>query len=126
MDSFNSAGLKSKMTRVYTSIMLRIVAMQLCKIADTCLSTALDFHKCIALVPLFACGQHRTMVLQALACSLQNKSFARKIHPPTIQKSTSFEVLFGGEGWIRTIEVTDNRFTVCSLWPLGNLSVWSW
>ena len=32
----------------------------------------------------------------------------------------------GGEGWIRTTEVTDNRFTVCSLWPLGNLSVWSW
>ena len=29
----------------------------------------------------------------------------------------------GGEGWIRTTEVTDNRFTVCSLWPLGNLSI---
>ena len=27
----------------------------------------------------------------------------------------------GGQGWIRTIEVTDGRFTVCSLWPLGNL-----
>ena len=75
------------MTRVYASIMLRIVAMHLCKIADTCLSTALDFHKYIALVPLFACGQHRTMVRQALACSLQNKSFARKIHPPTIKKA---------------------------------------
>ena len=32
----------------------------------------------------------------------------------------------GGERWIRTTEVVDNRFTVCSLWPLGNLSVWSW
>ncbi len=31
--------------------------------------------------------------------------------------------LAGGEGWIRTTEVTDNRFTVCSLWPLGNLSI---
>ena len=28
---------------------------------------------------------------------------------------------FGGQGWIRTIEVCDGRFTVCSLWPLGNL-----
>ena len=27
----------------------------------------------------------------------------------------------GGQGWIRTTEVTDGRFTVCSLWPLGNL-----
>ena len=40
------------------------------------------------------------------------------------EKSTSCDVLFrGGEGWIRTTEVTDNRFTVCSLWPLGNLSI---
>ena len=35
--------------------------------------------------------------------------------------------IFGGQGWIRTTEVGDDRFTVCSLWPLGNLSVyWSW
>ena len=32
-------------------------------------------------------------------------------------------VFFGGGGWIRTTEVTDNRFTVCPLWPLGNSSV---
>ena len=25
----------------------------------------------------------------------------------------------GGRWWIRTTEVTDNRFTVCPLWPLG-------
>ena len=29
----------------------------------------------------------------------------------------------GGWGWIRTIEVSDDRFTVCSLWPLGNPSI---
>ena len=29
----------------------------------------------------------------------------------------------GGERWIRTIEVVDNRFTVCPLWPLGNLPI---
>ncbi len=27
---------------------------------------------------------------------------------------------FGGREWIRTTEVSDDRFTVCSLWPLGN------
>ena len=32
---------------------------------------------------------------------------------------------FGGERWIRTIESVANRFTVCPLWPLGNLP-WSW
>ncbi len=26
---------------------------------------------------------------------------------------------FGGRWWIRTTEVSDNRFTVCPLWPLG-------
>ena len=37
------------------------------------------------------------------------------------------ESLPGGERWIRTIEVVDDRFTVCSLWPLGNLPIfWSW
>ena len=30
----------------------------------------------------------------------------------------------GGSGWIRTIEVTDNRFTVCPLWPLGNAPIY--
>ena len=43
---------------------------------------------------------------------------------------------FGGRRWIRTIEVSDNRFTVCPLWPLGNspiykpnrswIVLWSW
>ena len=36
---------------------------------------------------------------------------------------TKLRVFFGGEGWIRTIEANSNRFTVCSLWPLGNLSI---
>ena len=34
-------------------------------------------------------------------------------------------LVFGGGGWIRTTEVTDNRFTVCPLWPLGNSSIFS-
>ena len=38
----------------------------------------------------------------------------------------------GGRWWIRTTEVIDDRFTVCSLWPLGKPSIfnyqldWSW
>ena len=41
---------------------------------------------------------------------------------------TSYQLLYsaidldGGGRWIRTIEVVDNRFTVCPLWPLGNPS----
>ena len=30
----------------------------------------------------------------------------------------------GGRGWIRTTEVSDDRFTVCSLWPLGNSPIY--
>ena len=29
----------------------------------------------------------------------------------------------GGQGWIRTTEACRGRFTVCSLWPLGNLPI---
>jgi hypothetical protein len=32
-------------------------------------------------------------------------------------------IFFGGGRWIRTIEIADNRFTVCPLWPLGNSSI---
>ena len=32
---------------------------------------------------------------------------------------------FGGRGWIRTTEVSDNRFTVCPIWPLWNSPVYS-
>ena len=34
--------------------------------------------------------------------------------------------LNGGQGWIRTTEVVDGRFTVCSLWPLGNLPIFNY
>lgn len=32
-------------------------------------------------------------------------------------------VFRGGRGWIRTTESDADRFTVCSLWPLGNPSL---
>ena len=40
------------------------------------------------------------------------------------KRTTSTVVLFsGGRGWIRTTESGAGRFTVCSLWPLGNPSI---
>ena len=52
-------------------------------------------------------------------------SFAKGKHhsknaPLSVDKSAFF---VGGSGWIRTTEVTDNRFTVCPLWPLGNAPI---
>jgi hypothetical protein len=38
------------------------------------------------------------------------------------QLSYSRKKKIGGEGRIRTFEGIAGRFTVCSLWPLGNLS----
>ena len=42
------------------------------------------------------------------------------------QRTVKTVLCVGGGGWIRTIEVEDNRFTVCPLWPLGNSSVFTW
>ena len=46
----------------------------------------------------------------------------RRIHPSHKKTAPRFAMLFfGGKRWIRTTEGGANRFTVCSLWPLGNL-----
>ena len=46
--------------------------------------------------------------------------------PPDKAKRTSADVrLLGGGRWIRTTEVSDNRFTVCPLWPLGNSPIFN-
>ena len=48
------------------------------------------------------------------------------IHPSPQRKTALISADFhGGEGWIRTTEVTDNRFTVCPLWPLGNSPIFT-
>ncbi len=44
--------------------------------------------------------------------------FSNKKHLRTV-----LGVKFGGRGWIRTTEGAADRFTVCSLWPLGNPSI---
>ncbi len=51
-------------------------------------------------------------------------------NPPTkklnkTKKTRYCKSFFGGQGWIRTTEVVDGRFTVCSLWPLGNLPIFN-
>ena len=47
--------------------------------------------------------------------------------PKNKKKNRTFSYGFsGGKRWIRTTEGGANRFTVCSLWPLGNLPIWSW
>ena len=50
------------------------------------------------------------------------------LSPPKIKKSRPSRRMFGifgGGRWIRTTEVTDNRFTVCPLWPLGNSPIFT-
>ena len=39
------------------------------------------------------------------------------------ERADFHQLVLGGGRWIRTTEVTDNRFTVCPLWPLGKSSV---
>ena len=52
--------------------------------------------------------------------------YLNKIKSPAHSFNSECTRLCGGGRWIRTIEVRDNRFTVCPLWPLGNPSIWSW
>ena len=46
--------------------------------------------------------------------SLKNDKFLSKL-----------VVFHGGRWWIRTTEVSDNRFTVCPLWPLGKSPIFN-
>ena len=42
---------------------------------------------------------------------------------PEITKTGSCDPVFRGQRWIRTTEASCSRFTVCPLWPLGNLPI---
>ena len=57
---------------------------------------------------------------------LRYARYSGKVKNPAHSVNRECTRLCGGGRWIRTIEVTDNRFTVCPLWPLGNPSIWSW
>ena len=52
--------------------------------------------------------------------SVGKAALCRQLPYQTKTPITRIGVLFGGGSWIRTSEVSDNRFTVCPLWPLGN------
>ena len=67
---------------------------------------------------------------QAKTCSIHKlNTMKKRIKIECSSLKSVMNTLNGGQGWIRTTEVTDGRFTVCSLWPLGNLPIlknWSW
>ncbi len=45
-----------------------------------------------------------------------------EVLPLNYTRTNSLLTLYGGGGRIRTFEGRAGRFTVCSLWPLGNPS----
>ena len=60
-------------------------------------------------LPSSFCNKKEIALFNVELISLPNQLRLRKASPES-----------GGGGRIRTFEVDDGRFTVCSLWPLGN------
>ena len=57
---------------------------------------------------------------KSMTADLQSAPFGRSGTPPGAIQIVEVVLEDGGGGRIRTFEVDDGRFTVCSLWPLGN------
>ena len=68
-----------------------------------------------------ACGHALSLALKSnLGRSFSSfPAWAEYLITDSFESSGTFES-DGGGGRIRTFEVDDGRFTVCSLWPLGN------
>ena len=68
-----------------------------------------------------ACGNALSLALKSnLGRSFSSfPAWAEYLIADSFESSGTFES-DGGGGRIRTFEVDDGRFTVCSLWPLGN------
>ena len=68
-----------------------------------------------------ACGNALSLALESnLGRSFSSfPAWAEYLIADSFESSRTFES-DGGGGRIRTFEVDDGRFTVCSLWPLGN------
>ena len=49
----------------------------------------------------------------------EKRFLGKNSHSISRKKSKLTWTFSGGGWWIRTTEVSDNRFTVCPLWPLG-------
>ena len=117
---FVAQGLKNKRKLVYTyknSVFHNISPSRLYH-KNPGITIAIKLHAAkppflLSLVPCF----FRKRQLQRRDKSGKKKS------KEDIKKRRFFQgkssLLYGGSGWIRTTEVTDNRFTVCPLWPLG-------
>src|SRR5437868_10904311 len=76
----------------------------------------------------------RTRDVQLGRLELYQLSYSRKyvVSPPCMSRVAKVDfvefcachlICRSGGGRIRTFEVRDDRFTVCSLWPLGDPSV---
>ena len=61
-------------------------------------------------------GRYLSVVPNSTLCSADDND-------PLYGRHHLLHAICGGEGRIRTSEGYAGRFTVCSLWPLGNLSV---
>ena len=78
---------------------------------------------CTALrkIPRLLCSSFRTLCRRYAAQRRLRRAVAVPAsHTITKNRPQGSVSCYGGGSWIRTSEVSDNRFTVCPLWPLGN------
>ena len=57
---------------------------------------------------------------EPMTSGLWARRASRLLHPAIV---FSYSIKSNGQRWIRTIEASCSRFTVCPLWPLGNLPI---
>ena len=57
---------------------------------------------------------------EPMTSGLWARRASRLLHPAIV---LSYSIKSNGQRWIRTIEASCSRFTVCPLWPLGNLPI---
>ena len=74
----------------------------------------------VALRPSGRCLRQRFLATLESNLSRSFSSFPNGNMKYCANKKFGFNLRDGGGGRIRTFEVDDGRFTVCSLWPLGN------
>ncbi len=51
-------------------------------------------------------------------------SYVQRLSLTSCLKMPSYRTIHNGQRWIRTTEANCSRFTVCPLWPLGNLPIY--
>ena len=58
------------------------------------------------------------------AFSICIASYVQRPSLTSYLKMSSYRTIHNGQRWIRTTEANCSRFTVCPLWPLGNLPIY--